>query len=801
MLLSLCAVIGGILLTFSVNEGLCSDFSPDYEDYAEYGNETISCPLTVTIEGNGSVSFSVGGSVGSQLTFHCPSGHYPYPVSRRTCQSSGEWSRMRSPQGRTVRTASCRELRCPPQLSFENGLFFPRQASFAPGETLHFECQTGSTLRGSAIRNCTHRGTWTGHTPVCEDGVNDCPDPGIPVASLKTGSRYSVGDRVQYRCQSGLVLIGSKERECLERGEWSGTEPACYSRFVFDSPEEVASFFGSSLSAVMDVSTSDKPQHASYGRRVQITDDGKLNIYILLDASGSISTKDFEEAKNATISLIEKLDTYEVRMNFEIISYASEVKEIVSMMDPVVSTDMDSVLELLSDFKHLEHVGKTGTNLRAALEKVYETMAFLKQREPKLFNETRHVLLILTDGKSNTGGNPLPALSKIRSLLGIEKGRDSNKRDDYLDVYVFGVGDNVDQEELNSMASKKSKEKHVFLLKDNQDLRRVFDEMIQDSSSSVCGIARDVTAKSAGDSKHFGNMTHPWHVQVHIPQHIESVGAKCMGSILSENWVLTAAHCFREYDVQNPEKVSITHGGDVGVNAASIEMHHEYKVRALQSRGIKEFYDYDIALIKLKNKIKISEKVRPICLPCTQAATRALKKVSTATCQDHENELLNRNEVLSGFISEEKNKKEQDQKITDKKTTYIQHGDKLCACVEKAMEARIYENVTRVSEVVTDRFLCTGGSSLFKESITCKGDSGGSLFIQKKRRYFQVGVISWGTMDVCDLRDTPPANARDFHISIFKVLPWLQKHLASDIDFLPKTELKEGEELISMCEK
>lgn len=106
-------------------------------------------------------------------------------------------------------------------------------------------------------------------------------------------------------------------------------------------------------------------------------------------------------------------------------------------------------------------------------------------------------------------------------------------------------------------------------------------------------------------------------------------------------------------------------------------------------------------------------------------------------------------------------------------------------------------------------------------SLRIIGDSGGSLFLERKKRYFQVsesgwfyhkrlhitgfnmgnfsrspchlqvGVVSWGTVDVCSdagmgrfSSDRPHPDARDLHIDVFKIIPWLRKHLG-DIQFLP----------------
>lgn len=46
------------------------------------------------------------------------------------------------------------------------------------------------------------------------------------------------------------------------------------------------------------------------------------------------------------------------------------------------------------------------------------------------------------------------------------------------DIYVFGVGPLVNQENINALASKKDKEQHVFKLKDVDNLEDVFFQML-----------------------------------------------------------------------------------------------------------------------------------------------------------------------------------------------------------------------------------------------------------------------------------------------------------------------------------
>ncbi|XP_064408092.1 complement factor B-like [Latimeria chalumnae] len=746
---------------------------------------------------DGNYTLSNGVEVGSILRFECARGYFPYPTASRRCEAYGEWTPMISPRRRPMSKAYCkgqsgkgkkgdavslrlthtsectdgfsrlREVRCPPPLAFENGVYHPRAASYAIGDSIRFECYDGYFLHGSESRTCQENGKWNGSMAICDDGSTHCPNPGIPVGSIKTGLRYEVDQRVRYQCRSGLVLFGSEERLCLESGEWTGSEPSCQDKYTYDTPGEVASYFGASLSAVMEVS---KPS-GKLGRTIKITKDGKLCVYILLDASDSVGELEFKKAKDAAMSLIERLSNYDVNIKYEVISYATEPKEIVSMANEDVSEDVAEVLESLKNFQYSEHKGKTGTNINAALKKVYEMMV-LQSLIERNFMEIRHVIVLLTDGKSNMGNSPGSTIAKIRDFLNI-KNPPSNQREDYLDIYVFGVGKDVDLAELNSLASKKPKEKHVFIVKNLDDLQKSFDEIVDDSKTgTMCGIAKDYSEADIQEK-------HPWHVNVIVPRVPKS--DNCMGSIVSSRWILTAAHCFNSSDTKELERVSVVLGDKPSIKVTKLLLHPWFNIQGKAHKNIKEFYDYDVALIELEEAIPFSPKIRPICIPCTEGSTRALRRPHPGTtCQHHEAELLGPADIPAMFVS-----KEPKEPPLKREHVLIKNGPNKNLCNEQAKRAPGYENVTDISEVVTDRFLCTGGTYPHVEPITCKGESGGALFTQKKKRFFQVGVISWGIFDSCARRRNPPDYARDYHLNLFKVLPWLQENLKGSLSFLP----------------
>ncbi|XP_078502033.1 complement factor B-like [Lissotriton helveticus] len=748
------------------------------------GLPTTPCSLTgIDIKGgNYTITVSQVGKERKRLKYDCPEGMYPHPVLGRTCNHAGKWSTMRSPDGKTVERATCKEIRCPTPVDFEDGAYFPRQNIYRIGDTLEFECFEGYKLLNSAKRTCLPNGKWSGETAICADGSGDCPNPGQPIGSIKYGTQYRIEDKVSYECRKELSMFGSKERECLEGGVWSGSEPICRQFFTFDTAEEVGESFISSLSAAVEIADPDKVDEATGTRKIHIEKDGDMNIYIVLDASESVGKEDFDKAKDCIVSLIEKISTYDITPRYAIITYATEPKPLVAVEDDA-ATDPSKVIELLQAFDYSEHEDKTGTNTRRAIETVYEMMSLHSQRNADKFKDIRHVIILMTDGKSNMGGDPKISMLRIHDFLEINE-----ERKDYLDVYVFGLSDDVSDEEINGLASKKPRETHVFKVKDIDDLQKTFDAMIdEDAAMNMCGMAKQYNEARAEEKN-------PWLVSISITR--GSGVEKCQGSVLSTHFILTAAHCFNIDDKADQIKVQTNDGKRYKVK--NLLVHPDYNINKKKPK-IAEFYDYDIALVEIgaqnqkpgvkEDKIEFNSKVRPICIPCTEGTTRALrKKVAQTTCNEHEATLLKWGLVEAMFITQETNRDTGYDELTRKDVT-IKTGDQKPMCNRDALKASLYVNVTDVSEVVTDRFLCTGGTEPHVDPFTCKGDSGGPLVINYRQRYIQVGVISWGVTNLCSNNIRQPItkpHSRDFHINLFKVLPWLQEKLKEDgLGFLP----------------
>ncbi|XP_074428050.1 complement C2-like, partial [Larus michahellis] len=418
---------------------------------------------------------------------------------------------------------------CPAPLSFPQGSLWPRRPAHRPGSAIAFSCEGGAVLRGPQRRLCRPGGVWSGHSPVCDDGEGDCPPAPAPAGGVTTGGGRRRGAVVRVRCGAGLTLVGPAHRRCLETGRWSGPEPSCRHPYAYDPPEDVSAGFGASLTSVLQLAGAGPHNESSLGRRIVLSPEGSLHVYLLLDASGSVRSENFLLFQECAATIVDRLSSFEVAVSFAVVSFASRPRVIVSTAEDEAA-DADEVLRRLCNVTFHDHGDATGTNVREALMEVYHMLLFQKARaqrlgDPRAWRDVRHVVILLTDGRFNVGGHPRTAVAKIEDVLEIEA-----DREEYLDIYAFGVGTlEVDMAELVAVASQRRDEPHAFKLADGGALRQALEgALVATGLGDLCGVI-----VPAGASRP------PWHVVLRVGRE-----QRCAGSLLGGPWVLTAAHCF-----------------------------------------------------------------------------------------------------------------------------------------------------------------------------------------------------------------------------------------------------------------
>ncbi|XP_030634808.1 transmembrane protease serine 3 [Chanos chanos] len=151
---------------------------------------------------------------------------------------------------------------------------------------------------------------------------------------------------------------------------------------------------------------------------------------------------------------------------------------------------------------------------------------------------------------------------------------------------------------------------------DNQQTIKIHNATDLSKTQCISGMVTVLRCIECGSRPQFrarivgGNVSRPgqfpWQVSLHYQsQHL------CGGSIISNRWVLTAAHCV--YGFSDPASWAVHAGlteqpvsGAGSLSVEKILYHSSYLPGGL---------DYDIALLKLRNPLTFDGLVEPICLP------------------------------------------------------------------------------------------------------------------------------------------------------------------------------------------
>ncbi|XP_010074783.1 PREDICTED: transmembrane protease serine 7-like [Pterocles gutturalis] len=209
----------------------------------------------------------------------------------------------------------------------------------------------------------------------------------------------------------------------------------------------------------------------------------------------------------------------------------------------------------------------------------------------------------------------------------------------------------------------------------------------------------------------------PWQASLQIGAH----GHVCGASVISNRWLISAAHCFLDSD---SVRYSVPSGwrAYMGLNTIN-EKSSRVAMRSIKRIIVHPQYDqsvsdYDIALLEMETPVFFSELVQPICLPSTSRVF-----VYGTVC------------YVTGWGA-------------------IKENSHLAKTLREARVRIINQSVCNklYDDLITSRMLCAG--NLNGGIDACQGDSGGPLACTGKgNRWYLAGIVSWG--EGCARRNRP----------------------------------------------
>lgn len=130
-----------------------------------------------------------------------------------------------------------------------------------------------------------------------------------------------------------------------------------------------------------------------------------------------------------------------------------------------------------------------------------------------------------------------------------------------------------------------------------------------------CGLANanlSPFARSYGGTTTTKNL-YPWMLYIYLKREGRFDGYICGGTLISNEWILTAASCIASPDfpgkygiILGEHRASRRSGVEKFLNVVEIVRHEEYMEHNLKN---------DIALLRLEEPVNFTHFVRPICLP------------------------------------------------------------------------------------------------------------------------------------------------------------------------------------------
>uniref|UniRef100_A0A646QE05 Limulus clotting factor C n=1 Tax=Hemiscolopendra marginata TaxID=943146 RepID=A0A646QE05_9MYRI len=612
------------------------------------------------------------------------------------------------------------ECTAPPLSSSQ---YNPQKITYKIREKVTYSCgRLDEYLEGPTTLECLQNAQWSSPPPKC---IRECPLVATPVqgsVNLPNG-RLNEGVTLNYACNPNYRLIGNAERTCQKDGSWSGDDPICELLILCQNPSNLE--FGNF--SIHRRSSND----ITPGSTVTFTCNKGFTLigeeYIQCKDDGSWSEKSPVCAKEGTVC------PNMGELNNGFIKIKGRGGPQAYLEGAQVEFSCKPLHYMYGQSKAICLSNGTWTSAKPVCIKLTTCTAL----EPV---ENGKIEMLIVDAPSGNSG-----VFRIGTLPGdgmsSRTGRGPRFRSGFEGMSV---------EARTAMFSTKLPEGHYHV-----GTRAIFScesryYDIKGSKLRTCQTTGEwsgrqptcipVCGRSSGARVPF--VTHgtaseigqwPWLVGLAAR---DTPGAPdegwdifCGGSLISERWVVTAAHCvtYEASTQQIPaDELQLYFGkyyrdnkkDDDGVEVRKVEqihVHPDYESSSFES---------DIALLRLNSPVILSSRVQPVCLPDD------IDESNSRVKEGNPGVIIGWGKTETGNLS---------QIIQQAKVPVVSNKQ----CEEDYRKAKL-----RV--IVSRNMLCAGYDEGSRDS--CSGDSGGPLVFpidDREDKWVLEGIVSWGSILGC----------------------------------------------------
>lgn len=275
-------------------------------------------------------------------------------------------------------------------------------------------------------------------------------------------------------------------------------------------------------------------------------------------------------------------------------------------------------------------------------------------------------------------------------------------------------------------------------------------------STSNCGLdlGRKILSGTETDLDEF-----PWMALLlyELPNGRQEFG--CGGVLISDRYVLTAAHCLKgkslskrnlksvrlgEFNKDSDVDCSFNGFNTICLKTPPINVNIEDKLTHWKYNPEDDNQKHDIALLRLERKVKYNDYIQPICLPLLQ--------------EERKKTYSGMNLTVAGWGQTE-----------NKATSSV----KLKLLVPVIPQSDCKALYTEASKEISEKQMCAGGQ---QNKDSCRGDSGGPLMSisvdeNGDSNWYLAGIVSYGPVP-CGIKDWPGVYTR-----VSKYIGWIARHM------------------------